>query len=248
MMSDDQTSLTSILSAADSHARTSAQPVTVPESSRATGAGSGTSLPESFASYDPDTSSWRTCQFSLLGGLESFSEIWPMQGTMQNGAAYQQPPWVRHTSENESSLWPTARATDGDKGSRTVEGARRELERGRNVDLGVAVRCREKWPTPRARDHKGCGVNGRTRDGVIQTDTLDRAVWFREKWPTLHDALIFALAQRDEFTTTHRRRRTRSLELIEAEDGSNRVSGGSLNPTWVEWLMGFPPGWTDLEP
>ena len=22
---------------------------------------------------------------------------------------------------------------------------------------------------------------------------------------------------------------------------------GRLNPTWVEWLMGFPPGWTDLE-
>jgi hypothetical protein len=22
--------------------------------------------------------------------------------------------------------------------------------------------------------------------------------------------------------------------------------GGSLNPTWVEWLMGFPLGWTDL--
>ena len=23
--------------------------------------------------------------------------------------------------------------------------------------------------------------------------------------------------------------------------------GGSLNPTWVEWLMGFPLGWTALE-
>ena len=23
--------------------------------------------------------------------------------------------------------------------------------------------------------------------------------------------------------------------------------GGSLNPTWVEWLMGYPSGWTDLE-
>jgi hypothetical protein len=23
-------------------------------------------------------------------------------------------------------------------------------------------------------------------------------------------------------------------------------AGGSLNPTWVEWLMGFPTGWTDL--
>ena len=23
--------------------------------------------------------------------------------------------------------------------------------------------------------------------------------------------------------------------------------GGTLNPTWVEWLMGFPIGWTDLD-
>jgi hypothetical protein len=23
---------------------------------------------------------------------------------------------------------------------------------------------------------------------------------------------------------------------------------GALNPTWVEWLMGFPEGWTDLKP
>lgn len=25
------------------------------------------------------------------------------------------------------------------------------------------------------------------------------------------------------------------------------VCGGTLNPTWVEWLMGFPIGWTDLD-
>jgi len=24
--------------------------------------------------------------------------------------------------------------------------------------------------------------------------------------------------------------------------------GGPLNPPWVEWLMGWPPGWTDLKP
>jgi hypothetical protein len=24
-------------------------------------------------------------------------------------------------------------------------------------------------------------------------------------------------------------------------------NGGQLNPTWVEWLMGFPIGWTDCE-
>jgi hypothetical protein len=25
-------------------------------------------------------------------------------------------------------------------------------------------------------------------------------------------------------------------------------NGGTLNPTWVEWLMGWPPGFTDLKP
>ena len=23
-------------------------------------------------------------------------------------------------------------------------------------------------------------------------------------------------------------------------------NGGQLNPDWVEWLMGFPPGWTEV--
>lgn len=26
------------------------------------------------------------------------------------------------------------------------------------------------------------------------------------------------------------------------------LHGGHLNPTWVEWLMGWPSGWTDLKP
>ena len=25
----------------------------------------------------------------------------------------------------------------------------------------------------------------------------------------------------------------------------NAEIGGALNPTWVEWLMGWPLGWTD---
>jgi hypothetical protein len=31
-------------------------------------------------------------------------------------------------------------------------------------------------------------------------------------------------------------------------DGLATAVGGSLNPTWVEWLMGFPLGWTALDP
>jgi hypothetical protein len=29
-------------------------------------------------------------------------------------------------------------------------------------------------------------------------------------------------------------------------DGLAATAGGSLNPDWVEWLMGFPVGWTDI--
>ena len=32
-------------------------------------------------------------------------------------------------------------------------------------------------------------------------------------------------------------------QIPEAE----RKSSGQLNPTWVEWLMGYPLGWTDLD-
>ncbi len=29
--------------------------------------------------------------------------------------------------------------------------------------------------------------------------------------------------------------------------GQQRETGGQLNPTWVEWLMGFPQHWTLVE-
>jgi len=36
----------------------------------------------------------------------------------------------------------------------------------------------------------------------------------------------------------------RSNDLDDAVAASG--ASGPLNPTWVEWLMGFPIGWTDL--
>jgi hypothetical protein len=39
----------------------------------------------SFTKYDPDSSSWKTHQCSLLGGLDEFSETWPRWGLMRGG-------------------------------------------------------------------------------------------------------------------------------------------------------------------
>jgi len=46
--------------------------------------------------------------------------------------------------------------------------------------------------------------------------------------------------------TTSRRVAEGTANLPEAMQ--ERTNGGRLNPTWVEWLMGWPEGWTDLEP
>ena len=75
-------------------------------------AGSGASMPEPFATYDHDSSSWRTSALSLFGGLHEFSETWPRSGTMRNGKCYRRPPWVRPIDGNGSGSWPTANARD----------------------------------------------------------------------------------------------------------------------------------------
>ena len=48
---------------------------------------------------------------------------------------------------------------------------------------------------------------------------------------------------------TVRRRASESTRGVRLPEQVSRIEGnsGALNPTWVEWLMGFPLGWTDLE-
>ena len=123
-----------------------------------------------------------------------FSEPWPRSGMMRNGTAYQLAPLARLTDATACGLLPTPRATDGDKGTRTAEGAAKEFARGRNIDLGMVVKL---WPTPTVQDAANNG-------GPSQYER-------------------------------------NSLPL-------NAAVGGALNPTWVEWLMGFPTGHTDLNP
>ena len=169
--------------------------------------GSGLSLPESFASYDHDTSSWRTSGLSLFGGWMQYSESFPRAGMMRNGNVYQLPPLVPRTSGTGSGSWPTPMSRDWKGLTRALNEKGQSGDKSGQIYRGTwgaslpdAV---NRWPTPTGRDWKGPG-QGRIRNGKLQTDTLDRAV-------------------------------------------QHRTGTGQLNPTWVEWLMGYPSGWTDLK-
>lgn len=73
-------------------------------------AGSGSSTREWFASYDRESSSWKTSQRSLLAGWDEFSETWPKQGMTQSGRAFELPMSVPRIDGSGCLLWPTPTA------------------------------------------------------------------------------------------------------------------------------------------
>jgi hypothetical protein len=188
-------------SAAASPARTSATQARA-QALMASAAGYGRSTPDLLASYDRASSSWRTSQLCLEGGLHVFSETWPRSGTMRNGTAFQLPPLVRLTDETGFGSWATPAAADatGSTGG------------GQGRSLRTDVRM---WPTPNAGD----GIAGASNLPHRRQVSLPRTV---AQWPT-------PTADRYSGLQSH---------------GRNAILG-SLNPTWVEWLMGFPSGYTD---
>jgi hypothetical protein len=83
------------------------------------------------------------------------------------------------------------------------------------------------WPTPTV-----CGNYNRKGASKTSGDGLATAV---KNWatPTARDWKSGKASQ----ATMERNSRPLSEQV-----------GGSLNPPWVEWLMGWPIGWTDLKP
>ena len=100
----------------------------------------------------------------------------------------------------------------------------------RGTESGLS---QETWPTPDA----NCGKRGSQPDwtptrksGQHAQYTINQAVRDRQVWPTPR-----AFMHKD---STVDRGKFNLGEKV----------GGKLNPTWVEWLMGWPLGWTDLKP
>ena len=140
---DWTTSLPSISSAAASPVRISRTPARA-RGSQGSAPDSGANIGESLASFDLDSSSWKTSQRFLLGGWVTFSGTWPRSGMMRNGTVYELPTWAPPTVESGCSLWPTPLANDATGGS--VQGYNAETKAG-TPSLARMVRL---WPTPSA--------------------------------------------------------------------------------------------------
>jgi DNA (cytosine-5)-methyltransferase 1 len=252
---------------ADFHARTLAQPEKVQEL-KETNPQCGNTWQGSLGRLDPSTSLWRTAQCSLLEDLELSLQTFPRWGLMQNGALYQLPMLVRTISEKEYGLepnnetffhTPNTMGLDGGSNSRkalkkrmwltprvvevdeTPENFRRRMNNKRPNDRKNgfgSLTMQVKWPTPMSTEHK---ANRQTREN--HQNGLTQAVLQAET------KMLPTPCNRDyKGAVKFGKRITKSGKTQNYGEQLPNVVGGQLNPTWVEWLMGWPAEWTDLKP
>ena len=192
----------------------------------------------SLARFDPVSATWKTAQPSLLGDSEECSVTWPRSGMTVAGQCWELPTLVLPIRGTGSGLWvPTPCATDakpitGGNLYVTETGAVRHMRPdGKSSNRGLAASA-AMWPTPTS----SLGTNG----GRV-TPTKGRE----------GGTLIEALSARTFATPTARDWRSGKASQATMDRNSRPLSeqiGGLLNPTWVEWLMRWPIGWTDLKP
>lgn len=198
-----------------------------------------------FASYDQDSQSWRMSQGWLLADISAPSwETWPRAGMTQNGAFYPQPKWERRIREiayglepNNETFFHTPNTTGMDGGSNSRKALRKRLE---------------KIPTPTVHDAedktkftpvmtKNGTVRHLNRAGGQSRASLSHVV---KMYPTPQASDADKWSNQSLVERMQKGQQVRLPTAVSPEGGN----GSKLNPTWVEWLMGWVPGWTSLEP
>ena len=223
---------------AASRVRTSPPRERAPES-KASEAACGSTWRESSVKYCRNSSSWKTHQCLWEEVLPSSSLTLPKWGMMRDGECWELSTPVLPTNETESGSLPTPRATDGDKGTRTAQGAAKEWARGRNKDLGMIVAI---WPTPQAhkttRSGEVVNADGTPWNGITKPHS-------KTSGRPITTALADAVAMWPTPTAQDAKNNGAPSQMMRNTKPLNAEVGGALNPTWVEWLMGWPLGWTD---
>lgn len=222
---DDTTSAESISSVEDFHVNRYPAPESERESKLEHSPVSGSNSPESSGNLSQDSLSSKTSPVALNDGC-------PRCGRTCTCLVIERAPWglapqtsAHPTSESGCSLLPTPTAQS--------YGSNRGGANGRTGKVRHSLQtmaAQNLWPTPT--------VNGNyNRKGASKTsgDGLATAV---RNWPT------------PRASPAENRQYKPSPSQLAGTHGKSLAAevGGPLNPTWVEWLMGFPLEWTALKP
>ena len=130
------------------------------------------------------------------------------------------------------AMWPTPRAAN--PGSRPNGKGGKILSEEVAIAEGLRERGQKMWPTPHgmSKDGKSNGPSGNELGNAVN----------RSMYPTPRTTGLDGGSNSNTFVKEF------PLPFDQFTPDSQKHDprvGGSLNPTWVEWLMGWPLGWTD---
>ena len=207
----------------------------------------GQNMQESLMRYGLSLSSRKTPRYCGVAGLTLSSETCPSWGMMQDGACWELGTSARPTKGTGCGYLqathqymiptPTTMPEAPNKNANT-NGPKNLLEVAQNNwNPG------QPWPTPDASMGKRGTQPNWTRlrkSGHTAQYSLNQAV--RNKmWPTPVTHGIGG----GKGGWAQLNKACKDKDEVRKMGAGN---GGQLNPTWVEWLMGWPIGWTDLKP
>jgi len=215
----------------------------------------------SLAKFDHSSSSWRTCQMSLSGHYPQFSKTFPKWGMMRRGVLWRLPKLERHTKDHvgfslptpttqanmlcdsmkhsqahrnlKEIIFPTPTASDGMRSNLTYGAG--------NLTLKGAV-IKQNWPTPTVNHIRNHNEPLKNYDKRVQDwkegktkgkPGISLGVAVR-KYPTPN------ASEGDKITGLENQ-----MSLTKMGREGTLGNGGKLNPEWVEWLMGWPIGFTE---
>ena len=210
--------------------------------------------------FDPDSRWWKTAHSLFPEDSIACSPTLPRWGMMRDGELWERTTPGLRTEETGSGFWPTPIRDDANHRTNPAMAAHgmwptpnrmdaveselmsdpnhwrkrqaQKAEEGINLQfpLRVAVRM---WPTPRAFMHKDASYDrGKSNLGDVVAEL--------ERFPTPKS--------RDWKGQIQRGIHGPADSVANLDRGDGKTIGGQLNPDWVEWLMGWPVGWTDLKP
>jgi len=222
----------------------------------------------SLKKQDQNGVSWKMSQPSLGLISDKFLLTWPKSGMILDGHAYRLPLLERLTVEKGSGLFPTVNLfptpmamDDGKRHSGygflskkilypTATASDQIPRKGfgffkyRGIDLATAAKI---FPTPTV---FGCQID-QSKSRKISSNHMSGISKDGRKWGT---TLLTTVKLMQNYPTPRASNPSKGSpsygetfqEKVKNYEGINHsLKEGRLNPDWVEWLMGWPIGWTN---
>ena len=159
-------------------------------------------------------------------------------------------------SRDAGSWWATPNTMDhlpqrsAESTEKMMQGARKGRSRPSNLREQVNPDTMQMWATPRTTDGTAGPrkLNEKGRRISQANPNLDYGANLSDQvkmWPTPttrdHKGGYQGGRIRNGKVSMD------TLDLAVQHTDNQQKTGGQLNPQWVEWLMGYPEGWTDLK-